>query len=114
MFCAKCNKVISVTDKECPNCKTQLTSSTRLFNPLPKKRVGNIPQTTRSFIRDELDQEATILTADMLPPCLAQDFSEELDDHSSINKTQKVCSSMIVMIIVFVIVVLLLIVWLVK
>lgn len=114
MFCAKCNKVISVTDKECPNCKTQLNSSTRLFNPLPKKRVGNIPQTTRSFIRDELDQEATILTADMLPPCLAQDFSEELDDHSSINKTQKVCSSMIVMIIVFVIVVLLLIVWLVK
>ena len=114
MFCAKCNKVISVTDKECPNCKTQLNSSTRLFNPLPKKRVGNIPQTTRSFIRDELDQEATILTADMLPACLAQDFSEELDDHSSINKTQKVCSSMIVMIIVFVIVVLLLIVWLVK
>lgn len=114
MFCAKCNKVISVTDKECPNCKTQLNSSTRLFNPLPKKRVGNIPQTTRSFIRDELDQEATILTADMLPPCLAQDFSEELDNHSSINKTQKVCSSMIVMIIVFVIVVLLLIVWLVK
>lgn len=114
MFCAKCNKVISVTDKECPNCKTQLNASTRLFNPLPKKRVGNMPQTTRSFIRDELDQEATILTADMLPPCLAQDFSEELDNHSSINKTQKVCSSMIVMIIVFVIVVLLLIVWLVK
>ena len=114
MFCAKCNKVISVTDKECPNCKTQLNSSTRLFNPLPKKRVGNIPLTTSSFIRDELDQEATILTADMLPPCLAQDFSEELDNHSSINKTQKVCSSMIVMIIVFVIVVLLLIVWLVK
>lgn len=113
MFCAKCNKVISVTDKECPNCKTQLNSSTRLFNPLPKKKVENISQTTRNFIRDELDQEATILTADMLPPCLAQDFSEELDDHSSINKTQKVCSSMIV-IIVFVIVILLLIVWLIK
>lgn len=113
MFCAKCNKVISVTDKECPNCKTQLNSSTRLFNPLPKKKVENISQTTRNFIRDELDQEATILTADMLPPCLAQDFSEELDDHSSINKTQKVCNSMIV-IIVFVIVVLLLIVWLIK
>ncbi len=113
MFCAKCNKVISVTDKECPNCKTQLNSSTRLFNPLPKKKVENIPQTTRNFIRDELDQEATILTADMLPPCLAQDFSEELDDHSRINKTQKVCNSMIV-IIVFVIVVLLLIVWLIK
>lgn len=113
MFCAKCNKVISVTDKECPNCKTQLNSSTRLFNPLPKKKVENISQTTRNFIRDELDQEATILTADMLPPCLAQDFSEELDDHSSINKTQKVCNSMIV-IIVFVIVVLLLIAWLIK
>lgn len=113
MFCAKCNKVISVTDKECPNCKTQLNSSTRLFNPLPKKKVENISQTTRNFIRDELDQEATILTADMLPPCLAQDFSEEFDDHSSINKTQKVCNSMIV-IIVFVIVVLLLIVWLIK
>lgn len=113
MFCAKCNKVISVTDKECPNCKTQLNSSTRLFNPLTKKKVENIPQTTRNFIRDELDQEATILTADMLPPCLAQDFSEELDDHSSINKTQKVYNSMIV-IIVFVIVVLLLIVWLIK
>lgn len=113
MFCAKCNKVISVTDKECPNCKTQLNSSTRLFNPLPKKKVENIPQTTRNFIRDELDQEATILTADMLPPCLAQDFSEKLDDHSSINKTQKVYNSMIV-IIVFVIVVLLLIVWLIK
>ena len=113
MFYAKCNKVISVTDKECPNCKTQLNSSTRLFNPLPKKKVENIPQTTRNFIRDELDQEATILTADMLPPCLAQDFSEELDDHSSINKTQKVYNSMIV-IIVFVIVVLLLIVWLIK
>ena len=113
MFCAKWNKVISVTDKECPNCKTQLNSSTRSFNPLPKKKVENIPQTTRNFIRDELDQEATILTADMLPPCLAQDFSEELDDHSSINKTQKVYNSMIV-IIVFVIVVLLLIVWLIK
>ena len=75
--------------------------------------MENIPQTTRNFIRDELDQEATILTADMLPPCLAQDFSEELDDHSSINKTQKVCNSMIV-IIVFVIVILLLIVWLIK
>ena len=36
MFCAKCNKVISVTDKECPNCKTQLNASTRFFNPLPK------------------------------------------------------------------------------